>query len=54
MINFQTKPYKRKESNKGPIGVSHASIRCYFDTTILKQSGFCTTYSLKIVVSERK
>ena len=31
-----------------------ASIRCYFDTINLKQSGFCTTYSFKILVSERK
>ena len=29
-----------------------ASIRCYFDTTNLNQSGFCTTYSFKILVSE--
>ena len=29
-------------------------IRCYFDTINLKQSGFCTTYSLKILVSEGK
>ena len=26
-----------------------ASIRCYFDTTNQKQSGFCTTYSFKIL-----
>ena len=30
-----------------------ASIRCYFDTINLKQSGFCTIYSFKILVSER-
>ena len=29
-----------------------ASIRCYLDTINLKQSGFCTTYSFKILVSE--
>ena len=31
-----------------------ASMRCYFDMINLKQSGFCTTYSLKTLVSERK
>ena len=31
-----------------------ASVLCYFDTINLKQSGFCTTYSFKILVSERK
>ena len=31
-----------------------ASVRCYFDAINLKQSGFCTTYSFKILVSERK
>ena len=31
-----------------------ASIRCYFDTINSKQSGFCKTYSFKILVSERK
>ena len=31
-----------------------ASIRCYFDTINLEQSGFCTTFSFKILVSERK
>ena len=31
-----------------------ASIRSYFDTINLKQSGFCTTSSLKILISERK
>ena len=31
-----------------------ASIRCYFDMINLKQSGFFTTYSFKILVSERK
>ena len=31
-----------------------ASIRCYFDTINLMQSGFCTTYPFKIHVSERK
>ena len=31
-----------------------ASIRCYFDTVNLKQSGFCATYSFKILVSEQK
>ena len=31
-----------------------ASIRCYFDTISLKQSGFCTTYSFKVLVSERQ
>ena len=30
------------------------SIRCYFDTINLKQSGFCTTYYFKIFVRERK
>ena len=30
------------------------SIRCYFDTINLKQSGFCTTYYFKIFVLERK
>ena len=31
-----------------------ASISCYFDTINLKQSGFCRTYSFKVLVSERK
>ena len=31
-----------------------AFIRCYFNTINLKQSGFCTTYSFKILDSERK
>ena len=31
-----------------------ASIRCYFDTIGRKQCGFCTAYSFKILVSERK
>ena len=31
-----------------------ASIRRYFDTINLMQSGFCTTYSFKILISERK
>ena len=31
-----------------------ASIRCYFDKINLKQSGFCTIYSFKALVSERK
>ena len=31
-----------------------ASIRCYFDTIDLKQSGFCTANSFKILVFERK
>ena len=31
-----------------------ASIKRYFDRMNLKQSGFYTTYSLKILVSERK
>ena len=31
-----------------------ASIRCYFKTINLKQSGFCTTYYFKIPVSEQK
>ena len=31
-----------------------ASIRCYFDTINLEQSGFRTTFSFKILVSERK
>ena len=31
-----------------------ASIRCYFDTISLKQSGFCLTYSFKIFVSVGK
>ena len=31
-----------------------ASIRCYFDTIILKQSAFCTTYLFQILVSEQK
>ena len=31
-----------------------ASIRCYFDTVSLKQSGLYTTYSFKILFSERK
>ena len=31
-----------------------ASIRSYFDTINLEQSGFCTTSSLKILISERK
>ena len=31
-----------------------ASMRCYFDTINLKQSGFCTNYYFKILVSERK
>ena len=26
-----------------------ASIRCYFDTNNLKQSGFCTTFPLKFL-----
>ena len=30
------------------------SIRYYFDTIGLKQTGFCTTYSFNILVSERK
>ena len=30
------------------------SIRYYFDTISLKQTGFCTTYSFNILVSERK
>ena len=29
-------------------------IRCYFDTINPKQSGFCTTYSFKILALERK
>ena len=31
-----------------------AFIRCYFDTINLKQSGFCTSYFFKILVSEQK
>ena len=31
-----------------------ASIRWYFDTVNLKQSGFCTTCSFRILVSKRK
>ena len=31
-----------------------ASIKCYFGTINLKQCGFCTTYYIKILVSERK
>ena len=31
-----------------------ASVRCYFDTTNLKHYGFCSTHSLKILVSDRK
>ena len=31
-----------------------ASIRCYFNMTNLKQSGFGTTYSFKVLVSEQK
>ena len=31
-----------------------AFIRCYFDTINPKQSGFCTTYSFKILALERK
>ena len=31
-----------------------ASIRCFFDTIYLRQSSFCTTYSYKILISERK
>ena len=31
-----------------------ASITCYFDTINLKQSGFYTTYSFKILVSQQK
>ena len=30
------------------------SVRCQFDTINLKQSGFCTPYSCKILVSEPK
>ena len=29
-----------------------SSIRCYFDTINLKQSGFCATCSIKVLVSE--
>ena len=31
-----------------------ASTRCYFDTINLKESGFCTAFSSKILLSERK
>ena len=31
-----------------------ASIRCYFDTMNLQWSGFCTTHSFNILVSEGK
>ena len=31
-----------------------ASIRWFFDNIYLRQSGFCTTYSFKILISERK
>ena len=31
-----------------------ASIRCYFDKINLKQSGFCTIYSFKALVSNEK
>ena len=31
-----------------------ASIRCYFDTMNLQRSGFCTTHSFNILVSEGK
>ena len=31
-----------------------ASVRCYFNTINQQQSGFCMTYSFKILVSERK
>ena len=48
--NYKATSLKR-DSNTGIR--TAASIKCYFDTINLKQSYFCTTYSFKILVSER-